>query len=53
MSFVFYMAPKLLGSSARPLLTLPLDTMDQQVALDITDIRQVGDDIRITATLVE
>ena len=51
--FVFYMAPKLLGSSARPLLTLPLDTMDQQVALDITDIRQVGDDIRITATLVE
>jgi diaminohydroxyphosphoribosylaminopyrimidine deaminase/5-amino-6-(5-phosphoribosylamino)uracil reductase len=49
--FVFYMAPKLLGSSALPLLTLPLDTMGQQVALDITDIRQVGDDIRITAKL--
>ncbi|MDX2349590.1 MAG: bifunctional diaminohydroxyphosphoribosylaminopyrimidine deaminase/5-amino-6-(5-phosphoribosylamino)uracil reductase RibD [Porticoccus sp.] len=47
--FVIYMAPKLLGSSARPLLTLPLDSMDQQVGLDITDMRQVGDDIRITA----
>lgn len=47
--FIIYMAPKLLGSSARPLLTLPLDSMDQQVALDITDMRQVGDDIRITA----
>ncbi|MBQ0713248.1 MAG: bifunctional diaminohydroxyphosphoribosylaminopyrimidine deaminase/5-amino-6-(5-phosphoribosylamino)uracil reductase RibD [Porticoccus sp.] len=47
--FVIYMAPKLLGSSARPLLSLPLDSMDQQVALDITDMRQVGDEIRITA----
>ncbi|MEH6467871.1 MAG: RibD family protein, partial [Porticoccus sp.] len=47
--FVIYMAPKLLGSSARPLLTLPFDSMDQQIALDITDMRQVGDDIRITA----
>ena len=47
---VIYMAPKLLGSSARPLLSLPFDCMDQQVGLDITDIRKVGDDIRITAT---
>lgn len=46
---VVYMAPKLLGSSARPLLSLPFDRMDQQVALDIQDIRQVGDDVRITA----
>lgn len=46
---VIYMAPKLLGSSARPLLSLPFDCMDQQVALDIQDIRQVGDDVRITA----
>ena len=45
---VIYMAPKLLGSSARPLLSLPFDRMDQQVALDIQDIRQVGDDLRIT-----
>lgn len=50
--FVIYMAPKLLGSSARPLLSLPFDRMDQQVALDITDIRQVGCDVRITASPV-
>jgi len=48
--FVIYMAPKLLGSSARPLLSLPFERMDQQVALDIIDIRQVGDDLRITAS---
>ncbi len=47
--FVVYMAPKLLGSSARPLLTLPFERMDQQVSLDIQDVRQVGDDLRITA----
>lgn len=46
---VIYMAPKLLGSSARPLLSLPFDRMDQQVELDIQDIRQVGGDLRITA----
>jgi len=46
---VIYMAPKLLGSNARPLLSLPLDHMAEQVALDIQDIRMVGDDIRITA----
>lgn len=46
---VIYMAPKLLGSSARPLLSLPFDRMDQQVELDIQDIRQVGADLRITA----
>jgi diaminohydroxyphosphoribosylaminopyrimidine deaminase / 5-amino-6-(5-phosphoribosylamino)uracil reductase len=50
--FVIYMAPKLLGSSARPLLSLPFDRMDQQVVLDITDIRQVGCDFRITASPV-
>jgi diaminohydroxyphosphoribosylaminopyrimidine deaminase/5-amino-6-(5-phosphoribosylamino)uracil reductase len=46
---VIYMAPKLLGSNARPLINLPLDNMAEQVSLDIQDIRMVGDDIRITA----
>jgi diaminohydroxyphosphoribosylaminopyrimidine deaminase/5-amino-6-(5-phosphoribosylamino)uracil reductase len=50
---VIYMAPKLLGSLARPLLSLPFDYMDQQVALDIQDIRQVGEDIRIIAKPVD
>lgn len=48
--FMLYMAPKLLGSSARPLLSLPLNNMDQQIELAITDIRRIGEDIRITAT---
>lgn len=46
---VVYMAPTLLGSSARPLLSLELDTMAQQQRLDITSIEPVGDDWRITA----
>ncbi|NVK41832.1 MAG: bifunctional diaminohydroxyphosphoribosylaminopyrimidine deaminase/5-amino-6-(5-phosphoribosylamino)uracil reductase RibD [Oceanospirillaceae bacterium] len=43
-----YMAPKLLGSSGRPLLALPLDTMAQQIALELVEMRQLGDDIRLT-----
>ena len=46
---VIYMAPKLLGSQARPLLNLPFEKMAEQLQLTITDTRTVGDDIRITA----
>lgn len=46
---VVYMAPKLLGSRARPLFELPLDTMSAGLALNIRDIRAVGQDWRITA----
>lgn len=46
---IIYMAPTLLGSDARPLLQLPLQQMDQQLPLDITEIRAVGNDWRITA----
>ena len=46
---IVYMAPVLMGSSARPLLELPLETMSQKVPLAIEDIRKVGDDWRITA----
>lgn len=46
---IIYMAPKLLGSTARPLFDLPLTQMADQVALTITDLRAVGDDWRITA----
>ncbi|PAU76691.1 bifunctional diaminohydroxyphosphoribosylaminopyrimidine deaminase/5-amino-6-(5-phosphoribosylamino)uracil reductase RibD [Halomonas salipaludis] len=45
-----FMAPTLLGGEARPLFSLPgLETMAQQRALDILDIRAVGRDWRITA----
>ncbi|MGV6807739.1 MAG: bifunctional diaminohydroxyphosphoribosylaminopyrimidine deaminase/5-amino-6-(5-phosphoribosylamino)uracil reductase RibD [bacterium] len=46
---VVYMAPSLMGSTARPLLELPLSSMNEQIRLEIADIRSVGTDIRITA----
>lgn len=48
---IIYMAPKLLGSDARPLARLPFMKMSQAINLNVTDIRQVGKDIRIIATL--
>lgn len=50
---VIYMAPHLMGDSGRGLLHLPgLDAMQDRVALQITDMRPVGHDIRITARLL-
>lgn len=46
---IIYMAPKLLGSDARPLFELPLATMAGQLPLSIRDIRALGSDWRITA----
>lgn len=45
---IVYMAPKLLGSSARPLLTMNLSAMSEAVSLQMTDLRQVGADLRMT-----
>lgn len=42
-----YLAPKLLGSDARPLAKLPLFSMSQAVHAKIADCVQVGDDLRI------
>jgi len=47
---IIYMAPKFLGSSARPLFDLPLATMSSALPLKISDMRAVGTDWRITAT---
>lgn len=46
---VMYLAPTLLGSEARPMFELPLQHMAQQQQLNITDIRLIGQDIRLTA----
>jgi len=46
---IVYMAPKLMGSNARPLFDLPLASMDELVELKINEVRAVGDDWRITA----
>ena len=49
---VIYMAPHLMGASARGLLNLPgLEKMSQRIELDIQDIRAVGRDWRITANV--
>lgn len=47
--YQIFVAPKLLGSSARPLLELPLETMAEARELRIADIRAVGDDWLVTA----
>ncbi len=41
-----YMAPKLLGSRARPLFELPFDTMAEQRGLVLQEMCQLGQDIR-------
>lgn len=41
-----YMAPKLMGSRARPLLDLPLNAMSDSIGLKLTDLRQFGEDVR-------
>jgi len=47
--YQLFVAPKFLGSSARPLLDLPLGRMAEAPALKIVEMRAVGDDWRIIA----
>lgn len=44
---VIYMAPKLLGSEARPLVSLPLESMSDAVELHLLDMTKVGQDIKL------
>lgn len=48
---VIFMAPTLMGSSARPLLQMPFESMSEKLNLNISDIRAIGSDWQITATL--
>ena len=46
---IIYMAPHLMGNSARGLLNLPgLEQMSQRIPLSIKDVRQIGPDFRLT-----
>ncbi len=45
--FWVYMAPKLMGSRARPLLAMPLERMVEAKDLELKDVRQFGRDIRM------
>ncbi len=49
---IVYLAPHLMGDSARALLNLPgLARMQDRLDLDILDVRMVGRDIRLTAAV--
>jgi diaminohydroxyphosphoribosylaminopyrimidine deaminase/5-amino-6-(5-phosphoribosylamino)uracil reductase len=45
---IVYMAPTLMGSSARPLVSLPIESMAGQRRLTVRDLRKVGEDYRWT-----
>ena len=48
--FIIYMAPQLLGDSARGMFHLPaIKTMRERIELNLTDFRMVGNDLRILA----
>lgn len=47
--YCIFMAAKLMGSSARPLLEWPLARMDEACPLRILDIRAIGQDWQISA----
>ncbi|MGR6840348.1 bifunctional diaminohydroxyphosphoribosylaminopyrimidine deaminase/5-amino-6-(5-phosphoribosylamino)uracil reductase RibD [Aliivibrio wodanis] len=50
---IIYLAPKLMGADGRSLLNLiGLKAMSEAIDLNITDVRMVGKDIRITAEIV-
>jgi diaminohydroxyphosphoribosylaminopyrimidine deaminase/5-amino-6-(5-phosphoribosylamino)uracil reductase len=44
---IVYMAPKLMGSTARPLAIMDLQTMAENKALKLIDVRQFGEDLRL------
>ena len=47
--YQIFIAAKFLGSTARPLLELPLNRMSEATELKIIDMRAVGDDWRVIA----
>lgn len=48
--FIFYYAPKLMGADAKAMFAMPEFTeMQQAIDLQVTDVRQVGCDIRLRA----
>jgi diaminohydroxyphosphoribosylaminopyrimidine deaminase/5-amino-6-(5-phosphoribosylamino)uracil reductase len=48
--FIFYYAPKLMGADAKGMFAIPeLLEMQQAIDLQVLDVRQVGQDIRVRA----
>jgi diaminohydroxyphosphoribosylaminopyrimidine deaminase/5-amino-6-(5-phosphoribosylamino)uracil reductase len=52
--FIFYYAPKLMGADAKAMFAIPeLTEMQQATDLQVFDVRQIGQDIRIRAKPVK
>lgn len=49
--FIIYIAPILMGSDANSMLNLVIKNMADKIKLNIVDVKMLGDDIKITATL--
>ncbi|HEY5665681.1 MAG TPA: bifunctional diaminohydroxyphosphoribosylaminopyrimidine deaminase/5-amino-6-(5-phosphoribosylamino)uracil reductase RibD [Gammaproteobacteria bacterium] len=50
---VLYFAPSLLGTESRGMFSLPnMTRLDEQIRLEIDDLRKVGEDLRIVARTV-
>lgn len=47
---ILYYAPKLMGSDAMPIFSIKtITSMSKAIQLDLLDVRQIGDDIRVIA----
>ena len=46
-----YVAPKLLGAGKAALLDAGVASIDEAIELDLTDLTQIGPDLRFTASL--
>jgi diaminohydroxyphosphoribosylaminopyrimidine deaminase/5-amino-6-(5-phosphoribosylamino)uracil reductase len=46
-----YVAPKLLGAGKAAVLDAGVTTIDEAIELDLTDLTQIGPDLRFTASL--
>ena len=47
--YIIYTAPIILGSDAQSMIQIPLTKMTEKINLDIIDIRNIGEDIKIKA----
>mgnify|MGYP006102045245 FL=1 len=47
--YIFHIAPKFLGSSAKPALAWPIDKLGDAMKLEFTSVRPLGEDICVIA----
>jgi diaminohydroxyphosphoribosylaminopyrimidine deaminase/5-amino-6-(5-phosphoribosylamino)uracil reductase len=47
--YIIYTAPIILGNDAQSMFQVPLTKMAEKISLDIVEIRNISDDIKIKA----